>query len=79
MYNKYTVTINVSKSSKFNSANRYLEHEKLIEFKLFNVLGNEVIQSKQTSIDVANLPNGVYFVQVKTNEGISTQKVIVQC
>ena len=45
---------------------------------MYDVLGNEVLSTQQKEIDVSNLPNGVYFVQVTTAQGINTQKVIVQ-
>ena len=50
----------------------------LTEAKIFDVLGKEVLTTKETEIDLSKIPDGVYFVQVKTNKGISTQKVIVQ-
>ncbi|MFI5141245.1 MAG: T9SS type A sorting domain-containing protein [Bacteroidia bacterium] len=48
------------------------------EIKIFDVLGNEVLNTKQKQIDVSNLQNGVYFVQVKTNKSILIQKIVVQ-
>jgi hypothetical protein len=35
-------------------------------------------QNEASSIDVSELSNGLYFVQVTTNKGISTQKFIKQ-
>ncbi|MFI5142049.1 MAG: T9SS type A sorting domain-containing protein [Bacteroidia bacterium] len=34
--------------------------------------------SDKTIINVSNLNNGVYFLQVKTNQSSYTQKIIVQ-
>ena len=48
------------------------------EITLLNVLGNEVISTKQKEIDISSLAEGIYFVQVKTAEGILTKKIIKQ-
>src|ERR1700757_84503 len=48
------------------------------ELKLFDVLGNEVISTTQTQINVSSLQNGIYFLQVKTNEDFVSKKIIVQ-
>lgn len=48
------------------------------EITLCNVLGNEVISTKQKEIDISSLAEGVYFVQVKTAEGVLTKKIIIQ-
>lgn len=44
----------------------------------FPALGKEVLSTKQKDIDVSTLSEGVYFVKVETNEGITTKKVVVQ-
>jgi hypothetical protein len=46
--------------------------------KFFDILGNEILTTKQKEIDVSNLQNGVYFIQLKTVESILTKKIIVQ-
>jgi sugar lactone lactonase YvrE len=48
------------------------------EIILYDVLGKEVINTKEKEIDVNALNEGVYFIQVKTAEGILTKKVVVQ-
>jgi uncharacterized repeat protein (TIGR03803 family) len=48
--------------------------EPLLDTRIYDVLGNKVLQSKQKEIDVSSLVNGVYFLQ----SGNSTQKFIVQ-
>jgi hypothetical protein len=50
----------------------------VIDVKLFDVIGNQIISTNQTQVDVSNLTDGVYFVQVKTTQSTSTQKIIVQ-
>ncbi len=47
------------------------------EFSLLDILGNKLASAKG-SLETGNLPNGVYFVQVKTNEGALTRKIVVQ-
>ena len=54
-----------------------------IEIKLFDIIGKQVnatIKNKNliTEIDVSGLSEGIYFVSVKTSEGILTKKIIVQ-
>ena len=44
----------------------------------YDVLGKEVLSTKEKDIDVSGLTEGVYFVQVKTSEGTLTKKIIVQ-
>ena len=49
--------------------------------QIFDVTGKMVLNQNingKINIDASNLDNGVYFVQVKTKENISTQKIIVQ-
>ncbi|MGZ3866430.1 MAG: T9SS type A sorting domain-containing protein [Bacteroidia bacterium] len=42
--------------------------------KIYDVIGNTVLQSKQNAIDVSSLENGVYYIKI----GNSTQKFIKQ-
>jgi hypothetical protein len=46
--------------------------------KLFDVLGNEILNTKENEIDVSILSSGVYFVQVSTRGNNYTQKIVVQ-
>jgi LEA14-like dessication related protein len=55
------------------------------QITVFDVLGKEVpipnpFQRKgdSTTIDVSTLQEGVYFINVKTSEGVATKKIIVQ-
>ncbi|HTA61694.1 MAG TPA: T9SS type A sorting domain-containing protein, partial [Bacteroidia bacterium] len=50
----------------------------LVDVKLFDVIGNQITSTKTNEVDVSNLNDGVYFVQVKTNTATTTQKIIVQ-
>jgi len=50
----------------------------VITVKLIDMLGKQITTTKENQIDVTNLTNGVYFVQVQTKQGSTTQKIIVQ-
>lgn len=48
---------------------------------LYDITGKQILSQNitgTTTIDVNSLENGIYFVQLKNNVGISTQKIIVQ-
>lgn len=45
---------------------------------LYNNLGQQVKATDKNSIDVSSLSKGVYFVEVHTNSGKATKKVIVK-
>jgi hypothetical protein len=55
-----------------------VEAKEIDGIKLYNVLGTEIIRIKENEIDVSNLTNGVYFIQVQTKQNTTTQKIIVQ-
>ena len=55
-----------------------VNNEQLVKINLFDVLDNEILQTKQKHIDASNLPNGIYFIHVETLTGITTKKLIVQ-
>jgi hypothetical protein len=50
--------------------------------KIIDVIGNVVKQlqaeSEETTMDISNLQNGVYFVSVQTLLGVSTKKIVIQ-
>lgn len=55
---------------------------KLSEVCLFATDGKEImhqseINSRTTQVDVSNLPNGIYFLHLITNEGIAVKKIQV--
>jgi len=64
-----------------NPASNYINvtaTKSITEIKLVDVLGKEVLSTKETNIDLSSLQDGIYFMQVKIAEGILTKKVIVQ-
>jgi len=44
--------------------------------ELYSLTGKLIISQKGKSIDIANLSSGLYFLQIKTNKGKLTSKVI---
>jgi hypothetical protein len=51
--------------------------------EVYNVLGENVysqfnIKNPKFSIDLSSLPNGVYFLQLKSEQGVFNSKVIIQ-
>lgn len=50
--------------------------------KIYNVLGKIVFQSEiknqKAEIDLSKQPNGIYFINIKTEKGTTVQKLIIQ-
>lgn len=72
-------------SSILNVALRQAEGAN-VEMTLVDVLGNEVYlaptlrqaQGSAYTIDISSIANGVYFINLKTSEGLLTKKLVVQ-
>lgn len=47
------------------------------KIRVMNTLGQVVITENGSSVDMSNLQNGTYFVQVIENDNVTTQKVIL--
>ena len=62
-------------------ANQLAENKKC-ELKIFDALGKIVFQSAvsspQSSVDVSNYDNGIYFVQLNAEDKTGTQKLVIQ-
>lgn len=52
----------------------YLKHE----VKLLDEVGNTVLTSNKTQLNVSNLPNGLYFLIIQTDKWQKSQKIIIQ-
>src|SRR5690606_31784251 len=50
----------------------------LEKITVYNNSGQIVKTAQQNTVDVSNLSSGVYFVEITTNQGIATKKVIVK-
>ncbi|MDO5970038.1 T9SS type A sorting domain-containing protein, partial [Flavivirga aquimarina] len=48
----------------------------LISIKVYNNLGEQVLQSKTNRIDVSHLSKGLYILKIKTSQGTETKKII---
>jgi hypothetical protein len=48
----------------------------LKHINVYNHLGQLVLQSKEATIDVSQLSKGMYFLQIKTSQGIETKRII---
>ena len=59
-----------------------LVENKKCELKIFDALGKIVFQSTvsspQSSVDVGNFDNGIYYVQLNAEDKTGTQKLIIQ-
>jgi len=53
-----------------------------MEVNLYNVIGKQVsptvkTENQTTEIDVSSLNEGIYFVKLRTNEGMLTKKIVI--
>jgi hypothetical protein len=66
-------------SQQINLAFKNAENKTI---SLIDVLGNEVFQTESNStnleLNVVNYPKGIYFIQVKTEKEMSSQKIVIQ-
>ena len=85
--NNFTAPSSINQLSNNNAIKIYpnpsnnkitIDANDVIDVKLFDVLGNEIISTKQNQIDVSNFNDGVYFIQVQTKQNSYTQKIMVQ-
>ncbi len=56
----------------------HIETKGITEITLCDLLGNKILTTNENEIDVSNINNGVYFIEVKTKGSISIQKIIIQ-
>jgi hypothetical protein len=45
---------------------------------IYNQLGIKIITTQKSSIDISDLPNGLYFIDILSNKGKVIKKVIIQ-
>ncbi len=50
----------------------------LNRLEVYSSLGQKVLESSNTSIDISNQPKGLYFFKIYTDSGVATRKVIKQ-
>ena len=63
--------------TKNNLTINLLNSDTLQKAVIYNSLGQEVLQSTQTNIDVSSLSKGVYIVEVQTSTGKGSEKLII--
>ncbi len=65
----------------FNLNINQFENLKMAGLNIFNILGEKVYESEihnpQSEIDLSNEPAGIYFLQLKTEHGIVSKKIII--
>jgi len=64
----------VKESLNFNTPNNLV----INALQIYNSLGKQVLQvsNPKNKINVSNLPSGILFVQIITNEGLISEKII---
>lgn len=73
-FDKVSITIYPNPASSFLT----IESSSPITFvSLVNALGMEVMKTKESTIDVSNLPDGIYFVRLLINNEFVSRKLIV--
>ena len=77
-------TISVYPNPADNMVQVLTENSKVLEISLYDVLGAQIknaelkITDDGAQLDLSHVNEGIYFVQVKTNAGVLTKKIIVQ-
>ncbi|MFI0429068.1 T9SS type A sorting domain-containing protein [Mariniflexile sp. HMF6888] len=51
---------------------------KMQQVNFYNAYGQRVFSANTNKIDVSNFAKGIYFVEIETNQGKSTKKVVVE-
>jgi hypothetical protein len=74
----FSEQISIYLNSSTNKVQVTTGNNKLTLINIYDVVGKEMISTKEKEIDVSSFPNGIYFVSVKTKEGVITKKIIVQ-
>jgi len=49
-----------------------------LSLQITDVSGKIIEQSNNTKIDLSNQPSGIYFIKIKTDEGVFVEKLIVE-
>ena len=72
---KLNIYPNPSKGNVFVNSS-----EKIISISVLNILGEKVISNSRINnnqLDLSQLNNGVYFINISTKKGVITKKIIV--
>ncbi|MDR2234316.1 MAG: T9SS type A sorting domain-containing protein [Tannerella sp.] len=52
------------------------EGQHIQRISIYNLSGMKLFTTKSTTLDISHLPEGVYFVQITTETGSVTKKII---
>lgn len=68
-------------SGKFNLIMSQFENLKIKDIGIYNMMGENVysqtLKGANTTIDLSEQPNGIYFICIITNEGIVNKKIVI--
>ena len=69
-------------NGKFNVAISQLANFKMKNIEIYNVVGEcihrQIAKSANLQIDLSEVSNGIYFIQMKSESGVVTHKIIIQ-
>ena len=75
----YQLNIDIFPNPAQNQFTIQLENiSELLQVTIYNFLGQEVLSSKQTTINTSKLISGTYLVEVVTTKGKITKKLIIE-
>lgn len=79
LINKNNLPIKVYPNPATNKINiEFAESRNNIQLKLVNTTGQIILQSPSQTIDVSHIPNGMYYLNIVTNQENFIQKIIVK-
>ena len=52
--------------------------ENRLSVNIYNTQGKIVLSSTEKRIDISNLPSSIYFIEVKTSQGIYKEKLLIK-
>ena len=68
-------------SGQFNLKMSQFEDLKMNSIEITNIFGEKIysstVNSNKSEIDLSSQPNGIYFIQLKTENGIANKKIII--
>ncbi|HTO35279.1 MAG TPA: T9SS type A sorting domain-containing protein [Flavobacterium sp.] len=50
--------------------------ETVLSVEVFDLLGKKILVSKDKTIDVSKLKNGIYLLKINTENGVLTEKIM---
>ena len=53
------------------------ENAPIVQVRLINIIGQTLLETQATVIDVSNIPTGIYYVSIRTANGECNKKVVI--